>query len=75
MKWPQWGMPGALLVLVFGTGTAYFVTRETSRPLAQSTASNSAQAPLVDDRPLPTARALAMLAITPEEQRFAAEAA
>ncbi len=62
-------------MLVFGTGAAYFATRETSRPRTQGTASNSAQAPLVDERPLPTARALAPLAITPDEQRFAAEAA
>ncbi len=75
MKWSQWGIPAALLVLVFGTSAAYFATRETSRPRARSTASNAAQALLVDERPLPTARALAPLAITPEEQRFAAEAA
>jgi small-conductance mechanosensitive channel len=74
MKSPRWWIPGALLVLVFGTGAAYFATRETSRPRVQSTASNAAPAPLVDERPLPAARALAALAITPEEQRFAAEA-
>jgi len=75
MKWAKWGLPGALLVLVVGTVAAYLATRETNRPRATGTASNGAQAPLVDERPLPTARALAPLAITPEEQRFAEEAA
>jgi len=63
-----------LLALVLGTGAAYFATRETSRPRATNAASNAAQTPLVDERPLPTARALAALAITPEEQRLAEEA-
>jgi len=63
-----------LLALVLGTGAAYFATRETSRPRAKNAASNAAQTPLVDERPLPTARALAALAITPEEQRLAEEA-
>jgi len=74
MKWLQWGTTLALLALVLGTGAAYFATRETSRPRATNAASNAAQTPLVDERPLPTARALAALAITPEEQRLAEEA-
>ncbi|MFI5098814.1 MAG: mechanosensitive ion channel domain-containing protein [Candidatus Acidiferrales bacterium] len=75
MKWLKWGTTGALLALVLGTGAAYFATRETSRPRAKTTAADAAQAPLVDERPLPTARALAALAITPEEQRLAQQAA
>ncbi len=74
MKWLQWGTTLGLLALVLGTGAAYFATRETSRPRAKNTASSAAQTPLVDERPLPTARALAALAITPEEQRLAEEA-
>src|SRR6266849_4387417 len=74
MKWLQWGITLALLALVLGTGAAYYATRETSRPRARNAASNAAQTPLVDERPLPTARALAALAITPEEQRLAEEA-
>src|ERR1700687_400778 len=74
MKWLQWGIPGALLVLVLGTSAAYYATRETTTPRAKNTLSNAAQAPLVDERPLPTARGLASLAITPEEQRLAQEA-
>lgn len=75
MKWLKWGVPGALLLLVLGTGAAFFATRETSHPRAKSPASLAAPAPLVDERPLPTARALAPLAITPDEQRYAEEAA
>src|ERR1700687_1959362 len=74
MKWLQWGIPGALLVLVLGTSAAYYATRETTTPRAKNTLSNAAQTSLVDERPLPTARALAALAITPEEQRLAEEA-
>lgn len=61
-----------LVVLGLGTGAAYLATRESSRPRKITAA--EAEAHLVDERPLPTARALAALAITPEEQRFAEEA-
>jgi Mechanosensitive ion channel len=74
MKWLQWGITGALLGLVLGTSAAYFATRESSRPRAKTAASDAGEVPLVDERPLPTARALAALAITPEEQRLAQEA-
>jgi small-conductance mechanosensitive channel len=75
MKWRRWVITGALLALVLGTGAAYLATRESSRPRAKAGAGDVAQVPLVDERPLPTARALAALAITPEEQRLAQEAA
>src|ERR1035437_7873941 len=79
MKWRRWVITGALLALVLGTGAAYLATRESSRPKAKtetkSGAAQVAEVPLVDERPLPTARALAALAITPEEQRLAQEAA
>src|SRR6267378_1075707 len=74
MKWLQWGITLALLALVLGTVAAYYATRETSRPRAKTTASDSGQVPLIDVRPLPTARGLASLAITPDEQRLAQEA-
>jgi len=74
MKWLQWGITLALLALVLGTVAAYYATRETSRPRAKNAASNAAQTPLVDERPLPTARALVAVAISPEEQRLAEEA-
>jgi small-conductance mechanosensitive channel len=75
MRWLKWGIPGALLLLFFGTGAAFFATRETSHPRAKSPASVAVPTPLVDERPLPTARALTPLAITPDEQRYAEEAA
>jgi hypothetical protein len=64
-----------LLALVLGTGAAYLATRESSRPKPKTGPAEAAEVPLVDERPLPTARALAALAITPEEQRLAQEAA
>jgi small-conductance mechanosensitive channel len=77
MKWRRWVIAGALLALVLGTGAAYLATRESSRPKAQSKAgvAQVAEVPVVDERPLPTARALAVLAITPEEQRLGEGAA
>lgn len=75
MKSRRWVITGGLLALVLGTGAAYFATRESSRPRAKTGAAAAAQVQLVDERPLPTARALAALAITPEEQRLAQEAA
>ena len=74
MKWLKRGITFALLALVLGTVAAYYATRETSRPRTKNTASSAAETPLVDERPLPTARALAALAITPEEQRLTEEA-
>lgn len=73
MKWLYWGIALLLLALVLGTGAAYLATRETITPQEKNAHSNAA-APLVDVRPLPTARALAPLAITSEEQGFAQEA-
>ena len=73
MKWLQWAIVVLVVVLVLGTGAAYFATRESSRPRKITAA--EAEAHRVDERPLPTARALAALAIAPEEQRFAEEAA
>src|SRR5258707_9524178 len=74
MKWLQWGITLGLLALVLGTCAAYYATRETGRPSAKTAASDAVQNPLVDERPLPTARGLASLATTPEEQRLSQEA-
>jgi small-conductance mechanosensitive channel len=74
MKWLKWGITLALLALVLGTCAAYYATRESSRPSAKTAASDAGQNPLVDERPLPTARGLASLATTPEEQRLSQEA-
>jgi len=74
MKWLQWGITLGLLALVLGTCAAYYATRETGRPSAKTAASDAVQNPLVDERPLPTARGLASLAITAEEQRLSQEA-
>ena len=64
-----------LLVLIIVVGVSYFATREAGVPHAQGKGSVANQAPLVDEKPLPTARALAPLALTPDERRFAEEAA
>src|SRR5258708_10604945 len=74
MKWLERGISLAVLALVLGTVAAYYATRETSRPRAKNAASNAAQTSLVDERPLPTARALAAVGIAKEEQRLAEEA-
>jgi small-conductance mechanosensitive channel len=73
MTWLRWGIVGAVVVLVLATSAAYLATRESSRPRKITAA--EAATHLVDVRPLPRARALAALAITVEEQRFAEEAA
>ncbi len=73
MTWLRWGIVGVVVVLVLATSAAYLATRESSRPRKITAA--EAAAHLVDVRPLPRARALAALAITAEEQRFAEEAA
>lgn len=74
MKWVRSGIVVGLVALALGTGAGYYATRETSRPHAKKTVTD-APLPLVDERPLPTARALAVLATTAEEQRLAQEAA
>ncbi|HWZ83092.1 MAG TPA: mechanosensitive ion channel domain-containing protein [Terriglobales bacterium] len=72
MKVPQWAIIALLLLLVLATGLSYVATRDSSRPA--NTAASS-QTPLVDQSPLKTARQLAPLAVMPEEQRLAQEAA
>src|SRR3989442_9260124 len=72
MAWRHWTISAVLLLLVAATGIGYVMTRDSSRP---SNTATSAQTPLVDQTPLKTARQLAILAVTPDEQRLAQEAA
>lgn len=74
MKWLRWGIAGALLVLILAASLGYLATRETGVPRAK-TKTATKRAPLVDERPLPTARALAPLAVTAKEHGLAEEAA
>ena len=72
MAWRHLTISAVLLLLVAATGIGYVMTRDSSRP---SNTATSAQTPLVDQTPLKTARQLATLAVTPDEQRHAREAA
>lgn len=60
-----------MLLLVIAVGIGYVATSDSSRPARPVT---SAQTPLVDQRPLKTARQLSLLAGTSDEQRLAQEA-
>jgi small-conductance mechanosensitive channel len=74
MKFTQWAIVGLLLVLVILAGAAFIATEE-RHTTAKGSPTTSAQADLVDVTPLKTARGLAALAVTFEEQRLAQEAA
>jgi small-conductance mechanosensitive channel len=75
MKVRQWITVVALLALVAATVIGLFLTDNAQPVLPKRTAKNTAQAaPAVDLRPLQTARKLAALASTPEEQDLAHEA-
>jgi small-conductance mechanosensitive channel len=71
MAWRHWTIIAVLLLLVIATGGAFIATRDSSRP---PTPVSGAETPLVDQSPLKTARQLALLGVTPEEQRLAQEA-
>ena len=75
MKWLQWVGGTVLVALILGAGAAYYATRDTKTPHVRTKVTDAALIQLVDERPLPTARALAPLALTHDEQRFAEEAA
>jgi len=72
MSWRHWIIAAVLLLLVAAAGIGYIMTRDSSRP---SNTAMSAQTPLIDQTPLKTARLVAALAVTPDEQRLAQEAA
>ena len=71
MAWRHWIIAAVLLLMVVGAGVGYVMTRDSTRP---SNTATSAQTPLIDQTPLKTARQLATLAVTPDEQRHAQEA-
>jgi len=74
MKVHQWAILGLLLTLVILAVAGFIVTGGTGAP-DKAGQPTSGQADLVDVVPLTTARGLAALAVTPEEQRLAQEAA
>ena len=75
MKSRQWLIISGLLVLVLAAVIGSILTRDLS-PLQTPTSSGTAnqQTPLVDERPLQTARAMAKLAAGADEHRFADQA-
>jgi small-conductance mechanosensitive channel len=75
MKVREWITGVALLGLVVATIISLFLTDNAQTVLPKRTATNTPQAaPVVDQKPLQTARKLAALASTPEEQNFAHQA-
>jgi small-conductance mechanosensitive channel len=74
----QWVMKTRQWIVVFGSSVlimlaivALFLTRDTGSPAAQT---RPRRTPLVDEQPVQTARSMAALASTREEQRFALQA-
>jgi hypothetical protein len=76
MKVRQWITVVALLVLVVATVVGLFLTGNARSSAPAPTGKNAVTqpAPTVDQKPLQTARKLAALAATPEEQDFSHEA-
>jgi small-conductance mechanosensitive channel len=72
MKPRQWMATFGLLCLVLAATVGLILTRESGPPETSMTPGH--QTPLVDERPLQTARKLASLALDQEEQRFAQQA-
>jgi len=77
MKTRQWLIPFALVVLVALAIAGLMWTRDSGQPAAAATTSDGKKAkrspaplPLVDERPLRTARSLSTLADTAEEQQI-----
>jgi len=75
MKNRQWLVTVGLLVLVLAAGIGFFLTRDLG-PLQvpKTPEAENEQAPLVDERPLQTARSLAKLAVGQDERKFAERA-
>jgi small-conductance mechanosensitive channel len=76
MKSRQWLVTVGLLILALATVVGFVLTRDLG-PLPSSAASGTAaqQTPLVDERPLQTARTLLKLASGQDERKFADQAA
>src|SRR5271165_3362655 len=75
MKLHQWAIIGILLLLGIAAVAGFIATSDNGSPSARKAALTAAQTDLVDVSALTTARGLAALAIGPEEQRLAQEAA
>jgi len=75
MKLGQWAIFGVLLALVILAVAAFVVTRGSGAPSAKTAWLAPTQTDLVDVSLLNRARGLAALAVTPDEQRLAQEAA
>jgi small-conductance mechanosensitive channel len=71
MKTRQWAVVLGLLALIALAIAGLVLTRESGSPLKRT---RSRRAPLVDERLVQTARSMAALASTREEQRFARQA-
>ena len=75
MKSRQWLITLGLLVLVIAALVALFLTRDVgSGQVAQTQTDTATPAPLVDESPLTTARAMGKLASSVDEQKVAAQA-
>jgi small-conductance mechanosensitive channel len=72
MKSRQWLIAVGLLVLVLAAVVGSILTSDLGAPAVQS--SRTRRAPLVDERPLQTARTVAKLASTWDEKRFSDQA-
>ena len=74
MKPHQWAATLGLLGLVLATAVGLILTREPELSLSNAGQSPGGEAPLIDEHPLQTARALATLASGPDERRLAEQA-
>jgi small-conductance mechanosensitive channel len=73
MKSRQWLVALGLLALVLAAVVGSILTRDLG-PLASPSGTANEQTPLVDEKPLQTARAMAKLAAGPDEHRFSDQA-
>ncbi len=71
MKTRQWVVTFVLFALVVLALVGLILTRDSGAPVART---RPRRAPLVDERPMQTARSMAALASTREERRFAQQA-
>ncbi len=74
MKPHQWMATFGLLGLVLATALGLILTREPEQSISNAGQAPGGEAPLIDEHPLQTARALATLASGSDEQRLAQQA-
>src|SRR5499427_1666128 len=72
MKARQWAVSASLLTLVVAAAVALILTRQSGQ--SDSSSGLGHRPPLIDERPLQTARAVSALASERDEQRFAQQA-